>query len=179
MAARTERSHPHLTLLYDGKIAPRSGASREPRADAQDQRPATDAGSRAHAQGVLCSPFEVTAVRDAQVQRAIERMRAQLDAPWTVTKLARSVGLSRPAFARRFVESTGLSPLKFLTRCRMERAAELLRTSDVGLRSVAERVGYGSEFAFNRAFKRHFQVAPGSYRRMALRAHRFELRMAA
>lgn len=171
MAARTECSHPHLTLLHSGEFAARSGAR-------EAQRAATKEGLAVRS-APSATPVEPSAVRDAQVRKAIERMRAELDAPWTVTKLARSVGLSRPAFARRFVESTGLSPLKYLTRCRMERAAELLRTSDMGLAAVGELVGYGSEFAFNRAFKRHFQVAPGSYRRMSHKAPRLELRMAA
>src|SRR5688572_15762550 len=61
--------------------------------------------------------------RDAQVERAITLMRVSLDKRWTVSSLARAVGLSRPAFARRFVASEGLSPLRYLTRLRMERAA--------------------------------------------------------
>jgi transcriptional regulator GlxA family with amidase domain len=118
-------------------------------------------------------------VRDSQVQRAIELMGSQLERRWTVSALARSVGLSRPAFARRFVESTGLSPLRYLTRCRMERAAELLRDSDLHLAGLAEQVGYSSEFAFNRAFRRHHRVAPGSYRRQLRTGGRPVFRLAA
>ncbi len=103
--------------------------------------------------------------RDAQVERAIELMRGELRTRWTVTTLARRVGLSRPAFARRFVESTGDSPRKYLTRLRMEQAAILLRLSDEGLSHVSEQVGYESEFAFNRAFKRHHGLSPGTFRR--------------
>jgi transcriptional regulator GlxA family with amidase domain len=102
---------------------------------------------------------------DRQVQRAIALMREQLERRWTVTALARGVGLSRPVFARRFVEQTGLSPLRYLARTRMERAAELLRESDAALAQIGTLVGYDSEFAFNRAFKRHHQLAPGSFRR--------------
>jgi transcriptional regulator GlxA family with amidase domain len=104
---------------------------------------------------------------DPQVQRAVEHMRNELAKPWTVTSLARSVGLSRPVFARRFVESLGVPPLRYLTLQRMERASELLRRSDASLAEVAGQVGYDSEFAFNRAFKRLHHVAPGSYRRQA------------
>jgi transcriptional regulator GlxA family with amidase domain len=103
--------------------------------------------------------------RDPQVERAIELMRGELRTRWTVTALARRVGLSRPAFARRFVASTGHSPLKYLTRLRMEQAAGLLRSSHEGLSQVGEQVGYESEFAFNRAFKRHHGLSPGSFRR--------------
>lgn len=103
--------------------------------------------------------------RDAQVQRALELMNEQLDKRWTVSELARRVGLSRPAFARRFKQSTGQSPLRHLAHKRMARAAELVRTTDWGLAQIATRVGYDSEFAFNRAFKRAHRVAPGTFRR--------------
>jgi len=92
-------------------------------------------------------------------------MHEQLDRRWTVSALARSVGLSRPVLARRFVEQTGLSPMRYLAQKRMQRAAELLRDSDAALAQIGSLVGYNSEFAFNRAFKRHHQVAPGSFRR--------------
>lgn len=107
------------------------------------------------------------APRDAQVARAVALMRAEPAARWTVTKLARRVGLSRPAFARRFLASTGSSPMRYLCKLRMERAADLLRDASLGLAEVAEEVGYSSEFAFNRAFKRHHRLPPGSYRRAA------------
>lgn len=104
---------------------------------------------------------------DRQVQRAITLIHEQLDRRWTVTALARSVGLSRPVFARRFVEQTGHSPKRYLAQQRMERAAELLRDSDAALAQIGTLVGYDSEFAFNRAFKRHHQLAPGSFRRLS------------
>ncbi|HEU4405667.1 MAG TPA: AraC family transcriptional regulator [Polyangiaceae bacterium] len=102
---------------------------------------------------------------DAQVRKAIDLMLGALDARWTVTQLARKVGLSRAAFARRFVASEGVSPLRYLSHARMRRAAELLRATDWGLARVGAAVGYESEFAFNRAFKRAHHVAPGAYRR--------------
>ena len=92
-------------------------------------------------------------------------MQAELAQRWTVSGLARRVGMSRPAFARRFAAETGSSPLRYLARARMERAASLLEQPELGLAQIAERVGYSSEFAFNRAFKRHHHVAPGSFRR--------------
>lgn len=104
--------------------------------------------------------------RDEHVHKAIELMATQLDKRWTVSELARRVGLSRPAFARRFKEATGRSPLRHLAHKRMERAAELVRTTDWGLAQIATRVGYGSEFAFNRAFKRVHRLAPGTFRKL-------------
>ncbi|HKU40100.1 MAG TPA: AraC family transcriptional regulator [Polyangiales bacterium] len=105
--------------------------------------------------------------RDERIAQAIELMRSALHECWTVSKLARRVGLSRPAFARRFVADRGVSPLRYLARERMQRAAELLWRTDWNLAKIAERVGYGSQFAFNRAFKRHHQQAPGAFRRQA------------
>jgi AraC-like DNA-binding protein len=69
------------------------------------------------------------------------------------------VGLSRAAFARRFIALTGRPPLTYLTWWRMVLAGRLLRSSDVSLAAVAGRVGYASEFAFAKAFKRHVGVA--------------------
>ena len=73
--------------------------------------------------------------------------------------------MSRAAFARRFSAMTGRPPLAYLTWWRMVLAGRLLRSSDASLDAVAGQVGYTSEFAFAKAFKRHFGVAPGRYRR--------------
>lgn len=124
---------------------------------------------------------------DPAIQRAIALMDAELARRWTVAQLARRVGLSRPAFARRFVAETGTSPRRYLARRRMERAAELLAQPDRSLARIAAEVGYDSEFAFNRAFRRHHRVAPGRFRRelraglraLPLRRGALDVRMAA
>jgi AraC-like DNA-binding protein len=103
-------------------------------------------------------------LRDARVEKAIELLNADIAKRWTVDLLARAVGLSRPAFARQFLRILGLSPMRYLTQQRMQLAATILLGSDAALAEVATRVGYRSEFAFNRAFKRHYQVPPGVYR---------------
>jgi len=131
-----------------------------------------------HAHLQLVPPVEPRAPDDA-VRRAVDIMRADLAAAWTVTSLARRVGLSRPAFARRFRESEGTSPMRHLTRLRLDEAARLLRVTDDGLAGVAARVGYASEFAFNRAFKRHHGQAPGLYRRGVRAGAPMEFRAAA
>jgi transcriptional regulator GlxA family with amidase domain len=105
------------------------------------------------------------------VQKAIELMHGALAERWTVSRLARRVGLSRPAFARRFVEQTGESPLRYLRRARMQRAAELVQDTREGLAQIGAQVGYDSEFAFNRAFKRFHHVAPGTFRRLVSTSH--------
>lgn len=102
---------------------------------------------------------------DGRIGKALALMQAELGRRWTVAELSRKVGLSRAQFARLFKIKTGESPLRHLTRRRLERAAELLLESELSLAEIAERVGYESEFAFNRAFKRHHRLSPGAFRR--------------
>jgi AraC-like DNA-binding protein len=104
---------------------------------------------------------------DLRIAQALNLMCSELDKRWTVESLARKVGLSRAAFAKRFVLSTGTSPLRYLAELRLERAAELLRSSHASLGELATLVGYASEFALSRAFKRRYGVAPGAFRRRA------------
>jgi AraC-like DNA-binding protein len=104
-------------------------------------------------------------LRDRRIERALELLDRDLSKYWTVEHLARAVGLSRPVFAREFVRMLQLSPMRYLMQRRMQVAAELLLDTEASLAEVATRVGYQSEFAFGRAFKRHHGVAPGTYRR--------------
>jgi AraC-like DNA-binding protein len=105
------------------------------------------------------------ALADPQVGRALQLIHARPAEPWTVEGLASAVGQSRSGFAARFAELVGEPPLEYVARWRMTKAADLLRLSDLPLREVAERVGYHSEAAFNRAFKRREGTAPATYRR--------------
>jgi AraC-like DNA-binding protein len=118
-------------------------------------------------------------LRDRRIERALSLLDQDLSKLWTVEHLARAVGLSRPVFAREFVRMLRLSPMRYLARRRMEVAAELLRQTDATLADIAGRVGYQSEFAFGRAFKRHHRVAPGTFRRQPLSAHGRTLCLAA
>jgi AraC-like DNA-binding protein len=106
-------------------------------------------------------------LRDTRVERALELLNRDIAKRWTVELLARAVGLSRPAFARQFLRMLGLSPMRYLTQQRMRVAAAMLLECDAALAEVAQRVGYRSEFAFSRAFKKHYQVPPGVYRQGA------------
>ena len=107
----------------------------------------------------------LAALRDASLSRALGRMHAAPSAPWTVATLARAAGTSRATFARRFTMFMGEPPLGYLTRWRMVLAAKMLREGDTSVAEVAKTVGYDSEFAFSRAFKRHRGVAPTAFRR--------------
>jgi AraC-like DNA-binding protein len=116
---------------------------------------------------------------DARVWKAVGLMQQAVSQRWTVQRLAKAVGMSRPVLARQFVSTTGLSPLRYLTRCRMELAAAILRESNAGLAEIASQVGYESEYAFNRAFKRHHEVSPGAFRRRSHGVGAMGLRSAA
>lgn len=107
------------------------------------------------------------ALSDPQIGRALERMHAYPARSWTVEGLAREASLSRAAFARRFAALVGEPPLGYLTRLRMERAARLLRDTAEPVGRISTEVGYDSEFAFNKAFKRARGLSPGRWRREA------------
>jgi AraC family transcriptional regulator, alkane utilization regulator len=83
---------------------------------------------------------------------------------WSVPELARMATLSRSVFARRFVETVGEPPLRYLTGLRLDKAAELLQRTDRSLADISEAVGY-SEPAFSRAFKARFGASPSFWRR--------------
>lgn len=105
------------------------------------------------------------ALKDPAIAPALAAMHADPADSWTVESLAARAGLSRAAFAKRFNTMVGEPPLTYLTRWRMTTAARLLRETDSPLAAVAARTGYGSEFAFAKAFKREYGQAPGGYRR--------------
>jgi AraC-like DNA-binding protein len=104
------------------------------------------------------------ALTDPGIAGALDRIHAEPERAWTIAALAREVSLSRAAFARRFARAVGVPPLAYLTNWRMTIAGRLLRDSDLKLADIAGRVGYESEFAFSKAFKRDYGIAPHTYR---------------
>jgi len=109
-------------------------------------------------------------LRDPYVARALTLLHAQVERAWTVDDLGREVGLSRSALAERFARTIGEPPMQYLTRWRLQLAARDLRRSDAPLARIAEGVGYDSEAAFSRAFKRGFGLPPATWRRQASEA---------
>ncbi|MGA6164587.1 AraC family transcriptional regulator [Amycolatopsis magusensis] len=103
--------------------------------------------------------------QDLPVAAAMTALHDEFDRPWTLDALARRCGVSRATLTRRFTAVTGEPPLTYLRRRRMEVAANRLLESDDPLATVAELVGYASEFSFSRTFTRTFGVAPGHFRR--------------
>jgi AraC-like DNA-binding protein len=109
----------------------------------------------------------LAALKDRRLGAAIRAMHADLARPWTVESLAREAGVSRSSFAVAFKSVTGESPLDYLTGWRIYRAKALLRASDLQLMAIAQRVGYETDTALSRAFRRHEGIAPGEWRRQA------------
>jgi AraC-like DNA-binding protein len=106
-------------------------------------------------------------LKDPFVSRALALMHGRLNQEWTVDDLGREVGLSRSALADRFTRLIGEPPMRYLAHWRLQVAATQLRNSDAPLVRIAEQVGYESEAAFNRAFKRNFGVPPAAWRKGA------------
>ena len=105
-------------------------------------------------------------LRDPQVGRALALIHRAPARPWTLDDLARAASLSRSVFCARFLRLLGQPPMQYLARWRMEAAAGLLRGSKSPVVSVALEVGYESEAAFARAFKREVGTSPARWRRM-------------
>lgn len=109
----------------------------------------------------------LAALKDPIVSRALALMHRRVADDWTVDELGREVGLSRSALADRFTRLIGEPPMRYLARWRLHVAAHDLRHSDMPLARIAQQVGYESEAAFNRAFKRDFGVPPAAWRKSA------------
>jgi len=107
-------------------------------------------------------------LRDPVVGRALALLHTQLARAWTAEELAREACLSRSAFAERFTALIGVPPIKYLTTWRMQVAAQRLRESRRSMAQIAAGVGYDSEAAFARAFKREFALSPAQWRKQPL-----------
>ena len=107
----------------------------------------------------------LSGLRDRAVGKCLALMHAQPAHAWTVDSLAREVGMSRSVLAERFTHFVGQSPMQYLNRWRMALAANYLRRSSLNLARIAEEVGYETDAAFSRAFRREFGVPPATWRR--------------
>jgi AraC-like DNA-binding protein len=114
---------------------------------------------------------QLDGLRDARVAKAMRLFHLDPAHPWTVDTMAAEVAMSRSAFAAAFRQLTGESPMRYLTGCRLARAASQLAGGERTVFAIAQGVGYDSEGSLTRAFTRTFGIAPGAYRRR-LRQHR-------
>jgi AraC-like DNA-binding protein len=106
-------------------------------------------------------------VRDPEVGNALALLHRAPAKSWTIALLAQEVGVSRSVLAERFTHYLKEPPMSYLTRWRLQLAARMLKSSSRGVADIAADVGYESEAAFNRAFKRQFSIPPARFRNAA------------
>jgi AraC-like DNA-binding protein len=111
----------------------------------------------------------LAAIRDPKVGRALAAIHRNPGRRWTIEALADLARTSRSIFVERFTATVGIAPSRYLTRWRMQLASEWLRTDQATVSQAATRLGYESEAAFSRAFKRNIGVPPSAVRRGDLR----------
>jgi AraC-like DNA-binding protein len=109
----------------------------------------------------------IEALRDPRLGRVIAALHREPGRNWTVAELAAEMGSSRSVFAERFLAVTGLTPLRYLTELRMRLAAQWMGRDHMSIETIAQRLGYGSQAAFSRAFKRITGHSPGAVRNAA------------
>jgi AraC-like DNA-binding protein len=102
---------------------------------------------------------------DPGIGRALAALHRKPSHPWTLEELAQEAGVSRSTLTEKFARYLDQGPMTYLAEWRLELAAESLRTTSRSVLQIAEEVGYESEAAFNRAFKRRFEVPPARYRK--------------
>jgi AraC-like DNA-binding protein len=105
--------------------------------------------------------------RDPVVGKSLALLHSRPSHPWTIAELATDVGLSRSALVERFTRYLSVPPIAYLTGWRLRLAAQALTSTPKGVADIAADVGYESEAAFNRAFRRAFEVPPARYRRQS------------
>ncbi|MFD5520734.1 AraC family transcriptional regulator [Streptomyces sp. NPDC127066] len=176
------RPHPLLTCLpglvrLSSQGRPLSGVLELLRIETEEARPGAAAATTGlldtallyilrawYAEHAQATAGWAAALHDSATGRALSAIHHEPARPWTVEELGAVAGLSRAAFAKRFTAFVGEPPLGYLTWWRLTLAGRLLREGDQPLRVVAQRTGYASEFAFAKAFKREYGIAPGRYR---------------
>jgi AraC-like DNA-binding protein len=114
-----------------------------------------------------CNRGWLHAIFDPKIGAALKSIHENVNSAWTVESLAAAAGMSRSAFAVHFKELLGQTPLDYVTDWRMQKAIELLQQGDKKLIEVAQSVGYESDAAFSKAFKRVVGLTPGEYRQNA------------
>jgi len=102
--------------------------------------------------------------RDPEVGKALAMLHRHPAQPWTIADLAQEAGLSRSVLAERFRHYLGEPPISYLTRWRLQLGAQMLKSTSRSVAEIAAEVGYESEAAFNRAFKREYGLPPARYR---------------
>ncbi|HZC25363.1 MAG TPA: AraC family transcriptional regulator [Candidatus Binatia bacterium] len=110
--------------------------------------------------------------RDVEVGKTLALMHRNPAHPWTIASLAKEAGVSRSVLAERFRHYLNESPMAYLTRWRLQLGAQMLSSTSHSVAQIAPEVGYESEAAFNRAFKREFTVPPARFRTQSRSVHK-------
>lgn len=165
--ARTLALHNTLQLLAAEMAEPAPGAEIVAQRLAevlfiQILRTHIASGAESHKQGWLRAIF------DPQIGTGLRAIHENVSKSWTVESLAVAAGMSRSAFALRFKELLGQTPLDYVTEWRMQKAIQLLQKGDKKLLDIAQSVGYETNAAFSKAFKRVVGESPGSYSKARL-----------
>lgn len=122
---------------------------------------------RSYLQGAGADRPVLAAFADPDISRALKAIHDAPDHPWSLDELAGVARMSRTSFAGKFTRAMAMPPLGYITRWRMQLARQLLVETHAPVIEIAERVGYHSEAAFGRVFKRTFDTGPAAYRRSA------------
>ena len=117
--------------------------------------------------GSTQDPGFLRALTDRQVGGALKQLHRRPENAWTLENLAREIGMSRAALARRFKELVGQPMFEYLTRLRMQQARELLVETQLPIYAVAQRVGYESDLSFTKTFRKHTGLTPTRFRKQA------------
>ena len=107
----------------------------------------------------------IRALSDTQIAKALQHLHNGPHILWTLEKLAKEVGMSRAAFAKRFNELVGQPMFQYLTNLRVQYAKELLQETELPIYEVGSRVGYESDLAFAKTFKKHSGTIPSRFRK--------------
>jgi len=107
----------------------------------------------------------VKALSDKRIAKALQHLHNSPQSPWTLEKMGEEIGMSRAAFAKRFKELVGQPMFEYLTLLRVQRARELLQETNLRLYEVASQVGYESDLAFAKTFKKYTGTTPTRYRK--------------
>lgn len=167
----------HVSLSRPGELHNLTGVAREIAVELERRAPAADyiverllevllaEVLRAHLESVPTGErgwFQ--GVKDTVVGRAISAIHMHPGKKWSVRRLAETVSMSPSRFAARFVETVGESPMAYVTKWRMHMACRYLRTTLMSVDQISMSIGYESQAAFSRAFKKHLGVPPAVWR---------------
>ncbi len=118
----------------------------------------------AASKGASQSTGWLAALRDPLISRVLARLHAQPSRAWTLDALSEGTGASRSTLSERFAQLVGQPPMHYLAGWRMQLATRLLAEHSMKVRAIADSVGYASEAAFSRAFKKHTGLSPQAWR---------------